>query len=49
VLDPEGALGKLIGDATDVAERFIGAAEKFVAAVLQADGWKLREVDPTKI
>jgi hypothetical protein len=47
VLEPTGALGMQVGNATDVANRFIVAAENFLAAVIVADGWKLREVAPT--
>jgi len=36
-----------IGNATDVTNQFIIAAENFLAAAIVADGWKLREVSPT--
>lgn len=47
VLEPAGALEMQVGNATDVANRFMLAAENFLAAVMVADGWKLREVTPT--
>ncbi len=44
-LDEPGALvklGKRIGDATDLAVRFMDAAEKFITAVLEAGAWEMR-------
>jgi hypothetical protein len=45
-LDKPGALddyAKQVADATNVAMRFMEAAEKFIAAVLKADGWEIKE------
>ena len=44
VLEPDGPLGLQIGSATDIANRFILAAENFLAAVLFGAGWNLREI-----
>ena len=35
-------LGKRIEAATDLALRFMNAAEEFIVAVLNSDGWKTR-------
>lgn len=45
VVEHEGQLGLQIGNATDVANRFVLAAENFLAAVLDMDGWNLREIE----
>lgn len=42
ILEPDGALGKQVVMATDTANRFTDAAEKFLTAVLETDGWKLK-------
>jgi len=44
VLEPEGTLGMQIGFATDVAVQFMNAAESFIAKIVKADGWELRQV-----
>jgi len=34
-------LGKRIADATNLADRFMNAAEEFIVAVLNAEGWEM--------
>jgi len=41
--DALGKLGRRIAGATDLAIRFINAAEEFIVEVLSAEGWKAQE------